>query len=71
MRECVKRAVPDISAARLAAVAADQDSLDEVSQQDALKLRLVMERAQKLSAALSNLLKKASDTSESTVSNLK
>jgi hypothetical protein len=47
------------------------DSLSELSEIESLRLQMVMDRLSKLMSTLSNLLKKASDTTSQIVQNLK
>jgi hypothetical protein len=70
------------TARRLAAAKEDQatakeelkeklDSMDEMSEMESLRLQMVMDRRSKFMSALSNILKKISDTQDSIVQNLK
>jgi flagellar hook-basal body complex protein FliE len=47
------------------------DSMSEMSEADSMRLQMVMDRRSKLLEALSNLMKKTSDTSNSMISNIK
>jgi hypothetical protein len=47
------------------------DSLPEMGEMDQLKLQMLMDRASKAQATLSNLLKKISDTQSAVVQNIK
>lgn len=47
------------------------DSLSEMGEMESLRLQMAMDRMSKLMSTLSNLLKKASETSESIIRNLK
>jgi hypothetical protein len=49
----------------------EKDSLDEMSEQEQLKLQMYMDRRSKAEAALSNLMKKMNDTHMSIIQNLK
>ena len=51
--------------------AADSDSLSEASEIMSLRLQMYMDRRSKAIEALSNLMKKQSDTSSTIISNLK
>ena len=50
---------------------ADSDSLSEASEIMSLRLQMYMDRRSKAIEALSNLMKKQSDTSSTIISNLK
>ena len=47
------------------------DSLSELSEEEALRLQLAMDRLAKLESTISNILKKFSDTAASIIANLK
>jgi hypothetical protein len=47
------------------------DSMSEMSEMDSMRLQMVMDRRSKLLEALSNIMKKTSDTSDSVVKNIK
>jgi Arc/MetJ-type ribon-helix-helix transcriptional regulator len=47
------------------------DSLSEVSEMESLRLQMIMDRRSKMIQTLSNIMKKMSDTSQSTTQNLK
>jgi hypothetical protein len=77
-----RKLIPDLQAHRggadetlirsAGAVVADQlSSLSEMSEQTSLRLQMAMDRRSKLMEALSNLLKKQSDTASAIISNLK
>jgi hypothetical protein len=53
------------------AIKNDLDSLSELGEMESLRLQMAMDRLTKLMTALSNLLKKLSDTSEVIIANLK
>ena len=59
------------SAEILQAWARARDSLAELSEQQQLKMQMVMDRLSKMMAMLSNLLKKLSEVSDSIIANLK
>ena len=71
LRECVKKAVPDVTPARLAAISPDAASLDSHSQQTSSAFMTAEERARRLGEVLSHVMKKMSDTSDSIVANMK
>ena len=47
------------------------DSMSEMSEMDSLRLQMVMDRLSKMMSALSNMLKKASDTDDAITNNMK
>lgn len=49
----------------------DLDSLSEMSEMDSLRLQMAMDRMSKLMSTLSNLLKKAGETQQGIVQNIK
>ncbi len=49
----------------------DKDSLDDVSEEQQLKMQMMMDRMQKALEVMSNLAKKESDTEKSIIGNLK
>jgi hypothetical protein len=53
------------------ALLGDLDSMSEMGEMESLRLQMAMDRLSKLMSTLSNLLKKASDTSSQIVQNLK
>lgn len=59
------------SAEILQAWARSRDSLAELGEEQQLRMQMVMDRLSKAMSALSNLLKKLSDTAEEIVRNLK
>jgi hypothetical protein len=52
-------------------VKSDLDSMSEMGEMESLRLQTAMDRMSKLMATLSNLLKKASDTSQGITQNIK
>jgi len=52
-------------------VKSELDALSEMGEMESLRLQMAMDRVSKLSSTLSNLLKKASDTSQQITQNLK
>lgn len=77
VRQCMDGIVPSPPLTQaaldtlLAPAKADPSTLDALSQSEALTLQMIMDRRSKLMAALSNVLKKISDTSSSIVQNMK
>jgi VIT1/CCC1 family predicted Fe2+/Mn2+ transporter len=47
------------------------DSMSEMSEMESLRLQMAMDRLSKLRSAVSNMLKKISDTESAIISNLK
>jgi hypothetical protein len=47
------------------------DSMSEIGETESLRLQMAMDRMSKMMSALSNLMKKISDTSSAIVQNLK
>jgi len=70
-----KPAQPRVARADLAAYVArssdGRDNLDDMSEEQQLKMEMVMDRMQKALVAMSNLAKKESDTEKSIIGNLK
>jgi len=58
-------------AARLERAKGSRDSLDELGEMESLRLQMAMDRQSKMMSALSNLMKKMSDTSQTITQNLK
>jgi hypothetical protein len=56
---------------RLAAIKQEKDSLDEMSQQDQLKLQQMMDKKNQLEQMISNVMKAAAETQNGLSSNLK
>jgi hypothetical protein len=52
-------------------VKADLDSMSEMGEMESLRLQMAMDRMQKAMQALSNILKKISDTSAAIIGNVK
>lgn len=50
---------------------ATSDSMDDLGEEQSLRMQTVMDRQSKAASTLSNLLKKSSDTTSSIVNNLK
>ena len=65
------RAASDELEAAVADVKRELDSLSELGETESLRLQMAMDRMSKLMSTLSNLLKKASDTSAQITQNLK
>lgn len=57
--------------ASMSQVKSDTDSLSEMGETEPLRLQMTMDRLSKLMSTLSNLLKKASDTDQSIIQNMK
>ena len=64
----VKAADP---AAGIEKMAAQKDNLSEMSQENQMRMQLYMDRMQKADEAVSNLMKKISDTQNAIINNLK
>jgi hypothetical protein len=65
------RATSDELEAAVADVKRELDSLSELGETESLRLQMAMDRMSKLMSTLSNLLKKASETSSQITQNLK
>lgn len=60
-----------VSADAIKAAADEKDSLSEMGETDSLQLQMAMDRKAKLEQAISNMMKKSSDTASTITSNLK
>jgi hypothetical protein len=70
LRAAGKPADPDMDAL-VNAMKDDLDSMSEMGEMESLRLQMAMDRLSKMMATLSNLLKKASDTSQTITQNIK